>query len=327
MASASRASLGRLAARCWAPAKPANLFCPRTSFPALDACRGFGAVATNKELHPRRERPRRLAPLETIPFQDLLCYLHERYGLQDAVVKEPLSELAHILGYKRVDSGTSIQFGDMRILMEEVGGQPATRREFRRFLRQHASEPRVTEQALSLTDFLAEKEGEAEAELEDLEEWYRIQNAKDLLTAVRKCGAAIESLPHGQGWLRVTTPGGAVIRFKQAGRKERQRERPVSDKKIMIRACPETAHPTTDLVCNGFEEEDAGQLVSSVAGPRRRRKGQSRKIKATAVSLRVREPKDTGRGKRHRRRGQSACALHAGNRLWMRKVSAQGHSE
>jgi len=208
-------------------------------------------------------------------------------------------------------------------LMEEVGTYPATRREFRRFLRRRDS---VGEAA------------DLQEPAEDLEEWYRFQNAKDLLAAVRKCGAIAQSLP--QGWLRVTTPGGAVIRFKQVGKKERARgegglkERPVSDKKIMIRACPEAEDPIALGAACGTEQSEA---LAQGAGPRRpssRRKEAAQEslviaqtANARKVNLRVREPTNTGRGSRPRRRGSSACAHHVGNRLWNRRVSAQSHAE
>jgi len=270
--------------------------------------RAFGDSAANEDLH--QVRP---GHLDAVPFADMLAFLREKYGLQDAVVRQPLSELAQILGYRHVEAGTTIQFGDMGILMEEVGADPVSRREFRRFLRRSASNSAAGEQVPSVAAGLGES-----GEQEDLEAWFRYQNAKDLLMAVRKCGAAVESLPQGQGWLRVTTPGGAVIRFKQVGKKARARgegghkERPMSDKKIEIRACPEAEDPISGVMVLS-SIEDTQESISKV-GPRLRRVP-SRTMSAAAVerpllprkgvNLRVREPRNTGRGLRPRRRARA----------------------
>lgn len=59
-----------------------------------------------------------------VPFRDLLTSLDVHYGLASQWVQEPLAELAHILGYVRVAADTLIEFGDAKILMEEIGVPP-----------------------------------------------------------------------------------------------------------------------------------------------------------------------------------------------------------
>lgn len=59
-----------------------------------------------------------------VPFSNLLISLDVHYGLASQWVQEPLAELAHILGYVRVAADTLIEFGDAKILMEEIGVPP-----------------------------------------------------------------------------------------------------------------------------------------------------------------------------------------------------------
>jgi hypothetical protein len=59
-----------------------------------------------------------------VNFGDLLTCLDMQYGLSSRFIQEPLSELAHILGYVRLAADTMIDFSDAKILMEEMGVPP-----------------------------------------------------------------------------------------------------------------------------------------------------------------------------------------------------------
>merc|ERR1712107_324241 len=61
-------------------------------------------------------------------------------GLAARYVQSTLAELATILGYVRVASDTVIGFGDVHILMEEIGAPPLSPEELREFAVLHSSE-------------------------------------------------------------------------------------------------------------------------------------------------------------------------------------------
>jgi len=132
--------------------------------------------------------------LTGIEFGYLLEYLHEQYGLAQQAVEGTLSELAQILGYHNIDSTTVIEFSDTKILMEEVGTEPATRTEFHRFL--------------------AAKGAFQEVEDDNVQEFYQLQKLQEVLDLAAERSATIEQCGKRGGWNVVTMAKGTTILFK-----------------------------------------------------------------------------------------------------------------
>lgn len=266
-----------------------------------------------------------------VAFEDLLTYLQEQYGMHQQVVQERMSELARILGYEHVAHDTRITFNDMQILLEEVGTSSAPLRELLRFLR-------GKQRGLLSDEVVVAEEPEQEA---DLEEWFRLQNTKDLLAVARRRGATVESVP--QGWLRVTTAGGSVVHFKHIGKRDQTRgkrehkEKPPTEKKEAIRVCTQVEdstvsvlfqqsevlagpHELAALVSAGDLEEGADRWLEDEDDEALDEWGEQHSEAALARRTKVPRPdtvmrrEDAGQRTRPRRRGPSAAGHVSGRR-------------
>eukprot|EP00427_Karlodinium_veneficum_P032760 CAMPEP_0169196082 /NCGR_PEP_ID=MMETSP1016-20121227/7548_1 /TAXON_ID=342587 /ORGANISM="Karlodinium micrum, Strain CCMP2283" /LENGTH=219 /DNA_ID=CAMNT_0009272645 /DNA_START=90 /DNA_END=746 /DNA_ORIENTATION=- len=146
--------------------------------------RHFSAVAVNYDLR------------DGIEFGHFLEYLQEQYGLAQKAVEGKLSELANILGYEAIDLNTIIQYGDLKILLEELGANPASRREFRNFLevQGYTSDESRTH--------------------DDVQEFYQLQRQQDVLDLAEQRGATIVGCQERRGWMQLTMANGAVLLFK-----------------------------------------------------------------------------------------------------------------
>lgn len=247
--------------------------------------------------------------------------------MHQQVVQERLSELAQILGYEHVALDTRINFSDMQILLEEVGTSSAPLRELLRFLRE--KQRGMTNEEVTL------QEPEEE---EDLEEWYRLQNTKDLLAAARRHGATVEAVP--QGWLRVTTASGSLVHFKHIGKRDLTRgkrdhkEKPPTEKKEAIRACteveedtvstlfqqsevvtsPQEAEMNEEFVAEEEEEEEFEEeegVGDLEAGPAAMRRASGKPPRPDNIMRR----EDAGKRSRPRRRGPSEVGHVHGKRI------------
>lgn len=137
-------------------------------------------------------------PVEGIAFGDLLRYLNEQYGLAHQVVGDTLSELAGILGYESVGLSTWINFSDTKILMEEVGTQPATEKEFAMFLSEHGT---VVPQPVG-------------SSVDDVHDFYQLKNYLDLVDLARDRGITMEPAPKNGKWSRVIMTDGTELLYK-----------------------------------------------------------------------------------------------------------------
>jgi hypothetical protein len=146
--------------------------------------RHFSAVAVDYDLR------------DGIEFGHLLEYLQEQYGLAQKAVEGKLCELANILGYEVIGLKTIIQYSDLKILMEELGAYPATRREFRRFLEG---------QGYKLDE---------SSNRNYVQEFYQLQKQQDVLDLAEKRDAQITTCPERRGWLRLTLANGSALLFK-----------------------------------------------------------------------------------------------------------------
>jgi len=137
--------------------------------------------------------------MDGIAFGDLLYYLHQQYGLAQQVIEGTLSELAQILGYERIDETTTIKYSDIRILMEEVGAYPATRKEFSHWFR---------------AEQLGAESVPRKDDIDDVAEFYGLQRNLAVMDMAKKRGAKVQIAEKKSGLKQLTLANGAVLYFK-----------------------------------------------------------------------------------------------------------------
>jgi len=204
--------------------------------PGISACAAMPRPVAVGPAHPRLFSAVAVAESDIagVTFGDLLRYLQDQYGLAHQYVEDTLSELAQILGYEEVDSNTRIHFGDVKILMEEVGTSPATKKELRQFLAGTATSEVDSEPVdIDISEAAA------------LEQYHQMHNIKDLMDFARKRGDKVEASLKHWGWMRLITAKGDVVLFKTVGKRDGsrssavRRHKPRSLKECEIRAYPE----------------------------------------------------------------------------------------
>lgn len=207
------------------------------------------------EVGARNKIRRRASPVQHrgIAFQDVLEFLQEEYGVHPKTLREPLAELAQILGYNCSHASTQIRASDLEILLEEMGMDSSSVRGLIRFLRSRQKSGAKADTKDSTADSL------------EIAEWGRILNTKDLLAHARKQGAHVE-MPMPM-FLRVATANGTIIHFKFVGKKDttrgrnNSRELPMMTDLEDVRICSNKEVPLALTTEDGspaeLEEQDA----------------------------------------------------------------------